>query len=222
MARQLSFDWPPGIALAREDFFVAPANENAFAMIGDPGRWPLGKLALVGPEGAGKSHLARVFAADTGAEILDATRLRPGPPPTRPTVIEDADRLPEAAEEPLFHLHNNLAASGLPLLLTARTPPARWRIRLPDLASRMQATTPVAIADPGDDLLRAVLMKHFADRQIAPSSALIDWLVSRIERSFAAAADIVARLDREALAQRRPLGRRLAADLLDTDPPRGG
>ncbi|MEO0904939.1 MAG: chromosomal replication initiator DnaA, partial [Pseudomonadota bacterium] len=106
------------------------------------------------------------------------------------------------------------AAGGL-LLLTSALPPSRWSIALPDLASRMQATTVVHIQNPDDALLSALIMKLFADRQINPQPDLVQYLAKRIERSFAAAADIVARLDSAALAQGRKINKALVAELLD-------
>lgn len=216
MADQLSFDWPTGVALGPDDFFVSQANTQAFAMLNAPDSWPEGKLALVGPKGCGKSHLAGIFQAQTDAEIMQAVDITPETRATTNTVvIEDMETLPHAAEEALFHLHNHLRSNGGTLLLTAETPPSRWPITLPDLASRMQAAAVVHIADPDDGLLSALLMKLFADRQITPKPVLVQYLTKRIERSFAAAAEIVARLDSEALAQGRKINKDLARDLLD-------
>ncbi len=217
--RQLSFDLPPEVALGEADFFVSEANRAAHAMLTGPTRWPDGKLALIGPAGAGKSHLARLWAGRAGAEIRTASALAPEaalPPPGAALVLEDLDRaaLPDSAETALFHLHNHMIATGGRLLMTARAAPARWPLRLPDLISRMQATTLIRIADPDDRLLQAVLTKLFADRQIAPPPALVPWLSQRIERSFAAAGAIVAALDEAALRTGRPLGQSLARDLL--------
>ena len=215
MAQQLTFHWPTGVALGAEDFFVAEANRAAYAMIEDPARWPLGKLVLTGPEGSGKSHLARVFAARHDATVLQAEALPADLHPQTATVVEDMDRLPPAAEAAMFHLHNHLAAHRLPLLMTARTPPARWAIALPDLASRMHATTPASIDAPDDALLQALLMKLFADRQLTLSPEVAAYLLPRIERSFAGAQRIVEDLDAAALAEKRAIGVRLAAQVLD-------
>lgn len=216
MADQLAFDWPTGVSLGPEDFFVSEANAQAFTMISAPETWPDGKLALIGPAGAGKSHLARVFQEDTGAALYHAAALPPAHvSDAKPVIIEDLEQLPRSQEEVLFHLHNNLRAAGGTLLLTAKTAPSNWPIALPDLASRMQATAVVTITDPDDALLSALIMKLFADRQINPTPGLVKYLGRRIERSFAAAQDIVARLDAAAMAQRRQINKGLAAELLD-------
>lgn len=216
MAEQLTFEWPVGVALGAADFFVSAANAQAYAMLQAPANWPERKLIVTGPAGAGKSHLARVFEAQMDAIVLSATALPDTLPPAAINiVVEDMDQLRPAANEFMFHLHNHLRNTGGHLLMTARTPPSRWPLTLPDLASRMQATTMIAIDDPDDALLSALIMKLLADRQIMPPASLVSYLVPRIERSFAAAADVVTRLDAESMAQGRPLNRALAAGLLD-------
>ncbi len=216
MAGQLAFDWPTGVALGPDDFFVSQANAQAFTMLSTPETWPERKLVLTGPKGSGKSHLARVFQAQSDAALIKANALSADFQTDAVTVvIEDMEELAQSAEEVVFHLHNNLRNAGGTLLMTSALPPSRWPIALPDLASRMQATTVVQIANPDDALLSALIMKLFADRQINPQPALVQYLTTRIERSFAAAAAIVAQLDTAALAQGRKINKALAAELLD-------
>ncbi|EYD71021.1 DnaA ATPase domain-containing protein [Limimaricola hongkongensis] len=216
MAWQLSLDLPLAVALGPDDFILSDANRAAHGMVTAMG-WPEGKLALIGPPGSGKSHLARLWQVTSEAMILRAQDLGPSLPPPAPgaaIVVEDIDRLPREAEVTLFHLHNRLAASGGRLLMTADLPPARLDIALPDLASRLQATAVARIDDPDDRLLGAVLAKHFADRQLVPAAGVIPYLAARIERSFASAAAVVERLDRMALAEARPVNRALARQAL--------
>jgi len=216
--RQLAFDLPHPETYRRESFFVSPANAAALAAVEADAGWPGGKLVLVGPAGTGKTHLAHLWAAASGARLIAARQLRSdslrdlGPR----VAVEDADEVAgePAAEEALFHLHNLILPAGR-LLVTARTPPRDWGLRLPDLLSRMQAAGLARLDEPDDALLSAVLVKLFADRQIAVPVALIGWLVSRMERSIAAARDLVAQLDARALAEGRPVSRALAAELLD-------
>jgi chromosomal replication initiation ATPase DnaA len=215
VSRQLAFDLPNAEAMTREDFFVAPSNTLALQAVEGWRDWPGRKLLLVGPEGAGKTHLAQVWAALADAVILpagaldgtDIARLS-----GRAVAVEDADRI-GPAETRLFHLHN-LATSGASLLLTARTPPRDWGLTLPDLISRMQATPVARLDAPDDALLSAVLVKLFADRQVAVPVNLIPYLVSRMPRSVGAARALVAALDAHALAAGRPITRSLAGEVL--------
>lgn len=225
---QLAFDLPHRPAGGREDLMVSPSNAEAVALL-DGGGWPDARLALVGPPGAGKSHLAALWARERGARLVSAARLADADPvdlAARPLAVEDADRwlASGAAPEPLFHLLNACAAAATPFLLTARLMPAEWDARLPDLASRLAATTPAAIRAPDDVMLSVLLLKLFADRQLRVAPALIGWLLPRMERSHAAAAAVVDRLDRAALARGQDVTQALARDVLgpDLDTPPGG
>ncbi|GGL67775.1 DnaA ATPase domain-containing protein [Wenxinia marina] len=216
MARQLTFELPARVRQGPADFFVSDSNRAAYVMVtGAEGPWPDGKLALVGPPGSGKSHLVRVWQEQSGGAVVAAEDLGDDFRPGAALAVENVQRLPRRAEETLFHVHNAIRARGGRLLLTADRPPSAWPILLPDLASRMQATNVVRIVDPDDALLSALLAKLFYDRQIAAPPSLIRWLVPRIERSHAAAAGIVDRLDRAALASGERIGTGLARRLLD-------
>ncbi len=218
MSRQLAFDLPGLQAMTREDFFVAPSNALALQAVEDWKNWPGRKLLLVGPDGAGKTHLAHVWAALADAVILPAGTLAQTDVAGlagRAVVVEDADRI-GAAEAQLFHLHNLVTTTGA-LLLTARTPPRDWGLRLPDLTSRMQATPIARLDAPDDALLSAVLVKLFADRQVAVPANLIPYLVSRMPRSIGAARALVAALDARALAAGRPITRALAGEVLGAE-----
>lgn len=217
MAEQLTFDLAVRPSLGRGDFFVSSANALALARLDTPDTWPNLKLVLVGPEGAGKSHLAHVWADEVGARMISAADLSAldiGAIET-PVVLDDADQTGQPGETPLFHLHNHLAASGLAFLATARTAPSRWDIALPDLKSRMEAAEVAQIEAPDDALLQAVLMKLFNDRQINVTPPTIAWLTTHMDRSFAEAQRIVAALDARALAEGRRVTRDLAQQVLD-------
>lgn len=219
-AGQIPLTLPTAEALGRADFFVSPANALALASVDDWRAWPQGKLLIVGPEGAGKTHLAQVWAAEAGARIIAARDLQgvdiAAFPGAARVVVEDADSAVPAADHALLHLHNHVLAGGGRLLLTARRGARHWPIGLRDLASRMQATTATILNAPDDALLSAVLVKLFTDRQITVSPLLIAYLVSRMERSLASARQLVAVLDERALARGGPISRALAAEVLDT------
>ncbi|MDP3194818.1 DnaA/Hda family protein [Tabrizicola sp.] len=223
MTRQLAFDLPNPEAMTREHFFVAPSNALALQAVEGWQDWPGRKQMIVGPEGSGKTHLAHVWAALAEAVILPADRLADVDIASlagRAVAVEDADRIgggaSGGAEAQLFHLHNLVTTSGA-LLLTARTPPRDWGLALADLKSRMQATAIATLDGPDDTLLSAVLVKLFADRQVAVPPNLIPYLVSRMPRSIGAARGLVAALDARALAAGRPITRALAGEVLGLD-----
>jgi chromosomal replication initiation ATPase DnaA len=219
--QQLTFDLPARPALGRDAFMVASSNALALARIEAWRDWPNRALVLAGPDGSGKSHLAAVWAASSGATLVAATDLAAADIATLAQagalVVEDVDRMAgdDKAEAALFHLMNARAEAGTWLLLTGRAAPARWPVRLPDLLSRVQALDLAMLDEPDDALLSAMLVKMFADRQLAVTPDLVAYLVSRIERSAAAARATVVRLDHVALVKKRPLTRRLAAEVLD-------
>jgi chromosomal replication initiation ATPase DnaA len=199
MARQIPLPLPdpPGDAAP---FLEDASNAEARAWLAAPASWPMRRLALWGAPGVGKSHLLREAAGALGLARAAGTALR-GVPEPRALALDDADLVPE--EPALFHLINANAASGLPLLLAGRAPPGHWRVALPDLASRLRATTAVELAQPSDALCRALLARHLAERQLALPPALAEWLLLRLPREAAAIAEAVARLDRASLAAGR-------------------
>ena len=214
--RQLALALPHAESFAREDFLTGGSNKAALGLIEHWPDWPDRALALVGPEGAGKSHLAAIWADIAGARRVSARALGetnlPAALATGALVIEDAAS--PLDERALFHLLNLMRQQEGYLLITARSAPAKWRVELPDLISRLRALPAVELSAPDDALLRAVLVKLFADRQLAVDESLIGYLVTRIERSFAGARAAVEDLDREALRQKRSVTRALAAELL--------
>ena len=226
MSRQLAFDLPVPVRYRREDLIVTPTNALALAALADWAQWPGGKMLLIGPSAARKSHLSAVWAAESGATTLPALALPEADLPAiaahGAVLVEDADLIAgnRAAETALFHLHNLLLPAGR-LLVTAQSPVRDWGLVLPDLLSRLQAAGVTRLDGPDDDLLHGVLAKLFADRQLKAPPVLLPYLISRMPRSIAAARDLVAELDARALAGHRPLGLRLAAEVLDEAPPEG-
>ena len=200
-ASQLIFDLSRPPAYSAADFLPAPCNEAAMGWIERWPDWPAFALALSGPAASGKSHLAHIFAEKSGSVVAPADVLTPDNIPDiadgRGVVVEDADR--GVDETALFHLYNLQKEQGKPLLLTGREPPNRWRVKLPDLRSRL-ATLPVAeIGSPDDMLLEALLVKLFSDRQLRIGPDVVTYVLPRIDRSFAAVRELVDKLDKAAL-----------------------
>ncbi len=216
----MTFDHRP--ALSGEDFLVSPSNQQAIQWIDSWPNWPGPLLVIVGPAGSGKTHLANVFLNTTGAKNVDIGMLDAKGPAevieeAKALVVENAENFIKAGlDEHLLHLYNLAREHGIRILMTAETAPARWKINLKDLSSRLN-TAPVAEINPPDDaLIGALLIKQFSDRQINVGQDVISYLLSRMDRSFDAVRNVVESTDRLSLSEKRgvtiPLVRREPED----------
>jgi chromosomal replication initiation ATPase DnaA len=205
--KQLAIDLPHRPALGRADFLASACNAEALSWIERWPAWPGGALALYGPPRSGKSHLAQLWQERTGGVLISGEALSGFAPDELvrrgAVAVDEAEGAPERA---MLHLCNCCREAGAGLLVVAREAPASWKLALPDLASRLRAMPAVAIGPPDDSLLAAVLVKHFADRQVRVEPRVVTFLLPRMERSFAAAALVAERLDRMTLGSRRPIG----------------
>jgi chromosomal replication initiation ATPase DnaA len=215
--RQLALDLPFETRLDAEDFLVSPSNEDAYGVVEAWPNWPEPVLLLIGAEGAGKSHLAAIWAARSHAWTLRRSALRGEDVPrlasTGALVLEDCDRA-EGHEQALFHLLNLVRERRTFLLMTARAAPEQWGLVTADIVSRLRLAPRAVIEEPDDDLLRAVLVKLFLDRQLVIDTSVVDYIAQRIERSIPAARAVVDSLDRAALERGRRITRALASDIL--------
>jgi len=215
--RQLTFRWPHSPSFAREDFLSAPSNHEALAAIERWPNWAGRMLMVVGPEGAGKSHLGAIWARAAGAIALSGQELDEQSVQTcaraRAVLIEDADGATRA-EALFFHLINAALQDNAWLLLTSRAAPDSWGLDTRDLLSRLRLAPIARLAAPDIELTEAVLFKLFSDRQLEVEPHVISYVALRIERSLGAARALVAALDNEALAQSRRITRAMASNLL--------
>lgn len=210
--QQLTFDLGHRMALGRDNFLIADSNRDAVSWIDLWPEWPAPALVLYGPAACGKTHLAAVWSAQTQAVTLDPEALATTSAdilfaqgthflidPVDPWI---GDR---AAETTLFHLYNLARENKRTILMTMRVPPVRLSFAIPDLASRLRAAPGVAIHAPDEMLLGAVLVKMFADRQLQIGEDVLNYILPRMERSFAAARDLVEKADQQALAEKRAI-----------------
>lgn len=205
---------PP--SLAEADFLEAAENAEALAWLRRWPDWPGNALLLHGPPGCGKTHLAHVWAARAGARIVvgaGVTVAGVADLAAAALAVDDADGIVDPAA--LLHLVNLQRERGYSLLLTASHSAARWPGDLADLTSRLRAMPAAELREPGDDLLAAVMLKLFADRQLPVAAEVIAYLLPRIERSFAAARQWVARIDAAAIAAQRPITLALVRQVLE-------
>jgi chromosomal replication initiation ATPase DnaA len=205
---------PP--AYDRESFIVGAANSEALALVERWPDWPSRLAVLSGPSGSGKTYLTHIWMERSQARLSEASELARGVGSIgecAAVAVEDIDP-DRAPEQALFHLINSVREAGGSLLLTSKQPSASWRLGLADLKSRMRTATSADLKAPDDDLLRKLLVKLFADRQLFVEKTVIDYLLLRMERSLKAAVATVEALDHEALAAGRSITRPMAARIL--------
>lgn len=227
MSTQFRLPFTAAPTYAREDFAVSPSNADAVARVDGWPAWPEGRLALVGPAGCGKTHLARAWARAHDAVVVDA--LAPEAPDLatlrgRAVLVEDVDQRPSGAagggggaalsDEALFHILNMAGVDGGTVLLTGRTAPVGWACAVPDLRSRLNALCVAAIAPPDDVVLEAVLRRAFEQRLLKPDPDLYPYLLARLPRSAAEAIAAADLLDEAADQRRRELNKALAREVL--------
>ncbi len=215
---QLVLDLPHRQSWDESDFFVTSANERALRLVTAWREWGVPAAIIFGPRQSGKTHLAKIWQAHSMAQLLDPETLAEHQwhAPYVPLLLEDVDTRP-CSETALFH-HLNLAREhSSSILLTAVTAPGQWKLELPDLRSRIRSYPAAEIQQPDEEHLAALLIKHFADRQIEVAPGVISYLVTRMERSMAAALRLAAQLDLAALAEHRKITRALAAKVLEDE-----
>jgi chromosomal replication initiation ATPase DnaA len=217
MARQLRLRLGRQASYSREEFVEGHCNKQAVAALDAWPAWHGGCLVLVGPEGVGKTHLARAWAQKAGAVVLDRETPDVDAAAGRPVLVEDVDR--GIPDEALFHLINLAGRDGGGLLLTARTAPVAWPAALPDLRSRLNALPVAEIEPPDDRVLEGVLRRFFRERNIRPPNDVYAYLLRRMERSVPEAREIVRKLDEAGEGDPRPISRVLAREILEGGDP---
>lgn len=219
--QQIPLDFAGRSALGREDFLIGPGNADAVAWIDRWPDWPAPLLVISGPAASGKTHLAAVWRDHAGAEVIDPKMLvsysaEQIAAAGERVVLDGLDLwigTPEA-ETTLFHLYNIFKEEGRSFLVTSRMSPSASDFAIADLASRFRAAPNVTIRSPDDTLLASVLIKLFSDRQLQVGNDVVKYILPRMERSFSAARDLVARIDALALSQKRAVSIPLARDAL--------
>lgn len=218
MIKQMALDLPVRADFSADSFISGEANEEARTALGQWQHWPKNAFALIGDEGAGKSHIGHIWADQTGALIVRPSELAPALETLRHgscLLIEDADS--ESAGKAMFHAFNRAAGGGIAgLLLTARTNPASWPCSVPDLKSRLRALPHVALKEPDDDMLTRLIRKQLHDRRAPIQPGVIEYLLPRMERSVSATRRLVDLLDKHALVKRTAITRSVAREVLDS------
>jgi len=203
---QLVMPFAPATSYHAEDFIRGDSNAAAFDLMERWPNWPYSLVVVHGPQGCGKTHLAHVFAKVSGAQFIDPARIGTIPADAllaggHSWILDGLEKV--ASEDGLAQFINHARARGDYVLMCARQAPSQLPFRLNDLRSRLIALPEVALGAPDDALLMGVLAKAFADRQLRVGPEVLQYAVSRLERSYESVQHFAARVDRESLAAGR-------------------
>lgn len=216
---QLTLDLPHEPLMGRDDFLESESNEKALKIIELWPNWPGNFVILYGPKGSGKTHLVEIWRELSNAQVFnvpDLSRLDVTQVVVEgPVVVEDVNNDIKLDQVALFHLMNAVLAEKTSLIITTNEHPAQWNISLPDLKSRVRLATVAELSMPSDNLLRQVIMKLFADRQLDVKDNVIEYMLLHMERSLQCAQELVREVDRFSLRESRRITKPVVSRVLN-------
>ncbi len=220
MTTQLPLTLPLPSAYDKDSFVIGSANEQALGWLERWPDWPLPLkgLNLYGPSGSGKTHLSYLWAGRGNAVALNSlSQFDQGQFLQKQHVVLDDFGVSDCYDDTaVFHLLNYISSVSGTLLILSPYPVAQHETSLSDLASRLRSVAAQEIYLPDDGLLKAVLAKHFTDRQCAVSEQVLNYIVNRMERSFSATQQLSAGIDALALSRKVPVSLAIARQVLDS------
>ena len=226
MNKQIPINFNPAPDYSRDDFMVSNCNIQAIRVVDSWPEWPFFAYVLYGPNGSGKSHLAHIFAEHVrktyykpmSVKIINAQEISIKKAnllhKESPFLVVE-DFTPKANNEALFHLFNLYQNEGGHILFTAENAPARMHFALPDLQSRLNIIPSVAIGEPDDAMLAALLVKLFNDRQIMISQDVLNYTLQNMQRSFSFAIKLVKEIDLISLAKKRAVSTTIVKEAIE-------
>ena len=191
----------------KENFFVSTSNLEAFEILNSWPKWIKKFINLYGEKYSGKSHLARIFESKSTClniseknfteEILIKFKTK------QSLIIEDYQN--NISENLLYSLINIVEQENKYLLITSEKPINEFNYKLNDLVSRLNNFLYIKLGVPDDELIYALIVKNFSDRQITIDKKLIDYIIKRIDRSYESIFVFISKIDQLSLQKGKPI-----------------
>ena len=213
---QLLFNFNHSQNFNYDDFFVSKSNYFAFQLIEKWPKWEKNILNISGEKFSGKSHLANIFCNKNKCikiiedqlndETLKKLKLHEN------IVLDNFDNLTE--ERLLYSLFNLVDHDNKYLLINSIKPINEMNFDLHDLKSRSKNCLFAKIDKPDDELMFALILKNFSDRQIEIDKKFIDFIIKRIDRSYGKISDFIYKIDELSLKNKKPIDFKTIKEIL--------
>ena len=213
---QLLIDFDYKTNFNQHDFYLSKSNSNAFNLVNRWPDWDKKILNISGEKFSGKSHLANIFRLKSKAFLIKGNEIDNSIFKSiklhESIIIDDFEECNE--EEILYSIFNLIDQDSKYLLINSLKPINELKYRLPDLTSRSKNCLYAVIENPDDELLFAIILKNFSDRQIKIEKKIINFIISRIDRSYRKIDEFIYKIDELSLKKKKPINLKTIKEIL--------
>ena len=199
-----------------EDFFVSKSNYFAFTLIEKWPKWEKNIVNIHGEKSSGKTHLANIFYKKNKAKKITEDQLNDELIKNlkiyENIILEDFEN--KIDERLLYSLFNLVDRDNKYLLINSLKPISEMSFLLDDLKSRSKNCLFAKIESPDDDLVFAIILKIFSDKQITVDKKLINFIIKRIDRSYGKISDFIYKIDELSLKKKKPINIKTIKEIL--------
>ncbi len=213
---QLLLDFDHNIEFNKHDYYVSKSNYLAFNLIKNWPKWERKILNISGDTFSGKTHLAKIFQDNSNAIYLDHSDINEEVfkkiKLNESIVIDDFEKIKN--ENLLYSLFNLIYQDNKYLLILSNRSISKINYNLDDLNSRAKNCLFAQIENPDDDLIFAIIVKNFSDRQIKLEKKLLEFIIKRMERSYGKIYEFIYKVDELSLKKKKPINLKTIKEII--------
>ena len=198
------------------DYYVSDSNYFAFNIVDKWPKWEKKILNISGEKFSGKTHLANIFKLKSSALFLNETEIS-NEIFKKIKLYESIiiDEFSNTVDENLIYsIFNLVDQDSKYLLINSEIPLSEINFKLPDLVSRSKNSLQARINPPDDELIFAIILKNFSDRQIKLEKQIIEFIVNRVERSYGKISEFIYKVDELSLKKKKPINLKTIKEIL--------
>ena len=213
---QLLLDFNHKKNFNEHDYYVSKSNYFAFNLVDKWPRWEKKILNIHGENFSGKSHLANIFKSKSNALLINSEKIR-NEIFKEIKIFENIilDNFDENFDEKIaYSIFNLVDQDNKYLLINSLKPINEIKFQLPDMISRSKNCLFAEIESPDDDLIFAIILKNFSDRQIKIEKKIIEFIINRIDRSYSKIHEFIYKIDELSLKKKKPINLKTIREIL--------